>query len=60
MTIDEAIKLLVRWQDGGDITSFDDVNRAVRLGIEALKIVKITHPGLHTVTRKKLPGETEI
>ena len=37
VTIDEAIKLLTRWQDGGDITSSRDVNRAVKLGIEALR-----------------------
>jgi len=37
MKIDKAIELLERWQNGNDITSFEDVNTATKLGIEALK-----------------------
>ena len=59
MTIDEVIKLLTRWQDGKDITSFDDVNRAVKLGIEALKREKLMRIAVPLAKGELLPGETK-
>ena len=59
MKIDEAIKLLDRWQNGKDITSFDDVNRAVKLGIEALKRVRDIRQEMSATRESLLPGEAE-
>ena len=59
MNIPAAITLLERWQNGEDITSFDDVNRAVKLSIEALKRWKKNSAWPHEYTGGPLPGETQ-
>lgn len=59
MKIDKAIELLTHWQNGGDITSFDDVNTAVRLGIEAMKHLKECWEARECERIWLLPGETE-
>lgn len=59
ITIEEAIKILTRWQDGNDITSFDDVNTAVKLGIEALKSIRDYRVLRGIDNLLPLPGETE-
>jgi len=58
MRLKDAIEILTRWQAGGDITSFDDVNIAVKLCIEALKRIEQSRK-LYGVNREELlPGET--
>lgn len=59
MKIEKAIELLTHWQHGGEITSFDDVNTAVKLGLEALKRLQIIKGFPYFQLQAKLPGETE-
>ena len=59
MTPEEAIKEIKAWQVGKGNPSYDKLNRALNLGIEALKLNKsmretYAHPELLI-----LPGEAE-
>lgn len=59
MTIDEAIKTLQEILDGTQPTSIIDRRLGIKLGIEALKAVKLNqeHPLLNLIGT--LPGETK-
>ena len=59
MTIDEAIRLLSKWQSGLRTTPMDDVDSAVKLGIAALKRLKAIRVNEASVFTLPLPGETE-
>ena len=59
MKLREAIEIASRWQEGGDITSFDDVNRAVKLLIEAGKRIQAERYLYPRTMEKLLPGETQ-
>lgn len=59
MKIDKAIEILTLWQRGGDITSFDDVNTAVKLGIEALKRIHQCRFPPYGRMEDILPGESK-
>ncbi len=59
MKLEKAIEILTRWQDGGDITSFVDVNTAVKLGIEALKRLEALRDDDAQDPNYIIPGETE-
>lgn len=58
MELEAAIETLARWQAGNYATRIDDMNPAVKLGIEALKSVRqdrvLKLPG----RLQPLPGET--
>lgn len=59
MKLEKAIELLTHWQKGEDITSFDDVNSATKLGIEAMKRLAICRCKGDLLDLTPLPGETE-
>ncbi len=59
MTVDEAIQLLTKDVEEGYYEAESPVEEAAKLGIEALKELKIireSYPSKHFL---KLPGETE-
>jgi hypothetical protein len=59
ISIDEAIRLLSKWQSGLRTTPMDDVDSAVKLGIEALKLVKDMRDFQYWGVPTLLPGETK-
>jgi len=58
MTIDEAIKQITTWQIGKGNPSYDELNKALKLGLEALKRVKSQYDPDHQMMRIPLLGET--
>lgn len=59
MTLVEAIKQLTEWQKGNLITSFEDVDEATTLGIEALKLLYEHRNEYYFRYDLPLPSETE-
>lgn len=59
MTIDEAIKILIRWKEVGDDEDSEKLNQAENLGIEALKGILSLRRGHGKALSELLPGETE-
>ena len=57
MKIDKAIELLTRWQKNDDITSFYDINIAIRLSLEALERHQVRASMTYMDMMKPLPGE---
>jgi hypothetical protein len=58
MKLTQAIEILESWQAGGFATRIDDMNPALKLGIEALKEVKKARSGDPALDGELLPGET--
>ncbi|MBA7692218.1 hypothetical protein ES703_100781 [subsurface metagenome] len=59
MNLKTAIELLTAWQNGEQITSFDDVNTAVKLGIEAFTRIQEWRQGKVLNPDFFLPSETD-
>lgn len=58
MTTNEAIELLITHTHTPGITQFPELVDAVRLGIEALKVISITRRFYKLYYFAPLPGET--
>ena len=58
ITIKKAIEILERWYAGGYATQIDDLNPAVKLGIEAIKRELHWREIGDTIEPQLLPGET--
>jgi len=59
MTIDEAITILINHNPVGHNEPGADKHRAINLGIEALKAIKLLGTQYPAVLGQPLPGETE-
>jgi len=58
MTINEAIKIQTKWTEEGFVETSDDLLKAEKLGIEALKRIEYCRRGHFDEVFKLLPGET--
>jgi sRNA-binding carbon storage regulator CsrA len=58
MTIDEAIKLLTAYSENMETDLIDTEYAAIRLGIEALKRIKVEREIVHLPFVNLLRGET--
>lgn len=59
MTIDEAIKILTVYSDNMETDLIDREYAAIKLGIEALKLIKEMREFYYWGPPALLPGETE-
>jgi len=59
MTIDKAIKLLTLWHNHASPTLKEDYKDALKLGLEALKLVREFRTGRYKTINSPLLGETE-
>ncbi|MBA7572675.1 hypothetical protein ES708_14459 [subsurface metagenome] len=59
MTIEEAIEILTQHQKGTDPIYLPDLPDAEKLGIEALKRIKVYHEDDPLLDGEALPGETK-
>ena len=59
MNIPSAIELLDSMNEGWPMVNIDEYDKAIRLGIEALKREKSNRENPDFVMVGKLPGETE-
>ena len=59
MTIDEAMKVLQLMTENRNVSSLEKCIEALKLGIEALKRVKVNRHHYGGLNWKALPGEIE-
>ena len=59
MTPEEAMKKISAWQIGKGNPSYDKLNRALNLGIEALRRCRHNYLNPQRADFRRLPGETE-
>ena len=59
MTIDEAIKILTEWHWPDATHPWKDMEDAIKLGIEALKVTQRNRKYLYKSGEVPLPGETK-
>uniref|UniRef100_A0A6H2A4C0 Uncharacterized protein n=1 Tax=viral metagenome TaxID=1070528 RepID=A0A6H2A4C0_9ZZZZ len=59
MTIDKAIEILTLDVKGSTKIDFDDWQKALKLGIEAMKELKWFRSQLRVMSTTQLPGETK-
>ena len=58
MTIDEAIELQETYLEAVEPEAYGDLEEAIKLGIEALKVIKDVRPTDYAAIDEPLPGET--
>jgi len=58
MKIKKAIKIQTKWTEEGFVETSDDLLKAEKLGIEALKRIEYCRSGHFDELFKLLPGET--
>ena len=58
MKLPEATRVLTKWNEEGFVETSDDLLKAEKLGIEALKRIEYCRSGHFDELFKLLPGET--
>ena len=58
MTITKAIEILTKWNKEGFVAVSDDLEKAEKLGVEALKEVTELRKNPLSLVARLLPGET--